>query len=147
VSGIIAAGIVPAALEMMDARITRAVEDFVGAGYPRDAEAVLLTGAPQGAVDERAVGAATLALLTAAPASTGKAVLVAVDDAGRVTLAKSASTPADPSVGVMDGLGLLAAEMRTDLAGLLADWCEVFRRAGDGTAADDLCRRRAARRR
>ena len=27
---------------MMDARITRAVEDFVGAGYPRDAEAVLL---------------------------------------------------------------------------------------------------------
>ena len=42
VSGIIAAGILPAALEMMDARITRAVEDFVGAGYPRDAEAVLL---------------------------------------------------------------------------------------------------------
>ena len=42
VSGIIAAGILPAALEMMDAHITRAVEDFVGAGYPRDAEAVLL---------------------------------------------------------------------------------------------------------
>lgn len=42
VSGIIAAGVVPAALEMMDAAITRAVEDFVGAGYPRDAEAVLL---------------------------------------------------------------------------------------------------------
>ena len=32
VSGIIAAGIVPAALEMMDAEITRAVEDYVGAG-------------------------------------------------------------------------------------------------------------------
>jgi glycolate oxidase subunit GlcD len=42
VSGIIAAGIIPAALEMMDAEITRAVEDFVGAGYPRDAAAVLL---------------------------------------------------------------------------------------------------------
>jgi glycolate oxidase len=42
VSGTIANGILPAALEMMDARITRAVEDFVGAGYPRDAEAVLL---------------------------------------------------------------------------------------------------------
>jgi glycolate oxidase len=27
---------------MMDGQITRAVEDFVGAGYPRDAEAVLL---------------------------------------------------------------------------------------------------------
>jgi glycolate oxidase len=42
VSGIIAAGIVPAALEMMDAEITRAVEEYVGAGYPRDAAAVLL---------------------------------------------------------------------------------------------------------
>jgi len=42
VSGIIGAGVIPAALEMMDAQITRAVEDFVGAGYPRDAEAVLL---------------------------------------------------------------------------------------------------------
>jgi len=42
VSGIIAAGILPAALEMMDAEITRAVEDYVGAGYPRDAAAVLL---------------------------------------------------------------------------------------------------------
>ena len=47
--------------------------------------------------------------------------LVGVDDAGRVTLAKSASTPADPSIGVMDGLGLLAAELGTDLADLLAD--------------------------
>src|SRR3954471_5797524 len=42
VSGIIAAGILPAALEMMDAQITAAVEDYVGAGYPRDAAAVLL---------------------------------------------------------------------------------------------------------
>ncbi len=51
VSAIIAAGIVPSALEMMDARITRAVEDFVHAGYPRDAEAVLLAeldGLPAG---------------------------------------------------------------------------------------------------
>ncbi len=42
VSGIIAAGIVPAALEVMDHRITVAVENYVGAGYPRDAAAVLL---------------------------------------------------------------------------------------------------------
>ena len=36
---------------MMDARITAAVEDFVGAGYPRDAGAVLLVevdGLPDG---------------------------------------------------------------------------------------------------
>jgi glycolate oxidase len=42
VSGIIAAGIVPAALEMMDARITEAVEAYVHAGFPTDAAAVLL---------------------------------------------------------------------------------------------------------
>src|SRR5438105_1482590 len=42
VTGIIAAGIVPAALEMMDARITRAVEEYVHAGFPVDADAVLL---------------------------------------------------------------------------------------------------------
>ena len=42
VSAVIAAGIVPAAMEMMDARATQAVEDFVGAGLPRDADAVLL---------------------------------------------------------------------------------------------------------
>ncbi len=45
--------------------------------------------------------------------------LVAVDDAGRVTIAKSASTPADPSIGAMDGLGLLAGELGLELAGLL----------------------------
>src|SRR5207248_686050 len=42
VSGIIAGGIVPAALEMMDAEITRAVEAYVHAGFPEDAAAVLL---------------------------------------------------------------------------------------------------------
>jgi len=42
VSQIIAAGMVPAALEVMDQRITVAVENYVNAGYPRDAGAVLL---------------------------------------------------------------------------------------------------------
>jgi glycolate oxidase len=42
VSAIIAAGIVPAALEMMDAPITRAVEAYVHAGFPVDAAAVLI---------------------------------------------------------------------------------------------------------
>jgi glycolate dehydrogenase FAD-linked subunit len=42
VTSVIAAGLLPAALEMMDARITRAVEDFAHAGYPLDAAAVLL---------------------------------------------------------------------------------------------------------
>jgi len=42
VSDIIADGIVPAALEVMDQKITEAVENFVHAGYPLDAAAVLL---------------------------------------------------------------------------------------------------------
>jgi len=42
VSAVIAAGIVPAALEMMDARITAAVEEFVHAGFPIGAAAVLI---------------------------------------------------------------------------------------------------------
>ena len=42
VGAIIAAGIVPAGLEMMDKLAIRAAEDFVHAGYPRDAEAILL---------------------------------------------------------------------------------------------------------
>jgi len=42
VSAIIAAGIVPTALEMMDAVATRAVEAAFAAGYPTDAGAVLL---------------------------------------------------------------------------------------------------------
>ena len=42
VSDIVAAGILPAAMEMMDQGITRAVEEFVHCGYPVDAGAVLL---------------------------------------------------------------------------------------------------------
>ena len=42
VSGIIAAGIVPAAIEMMDDLCIRAAEEAVHAGYPDDAGAVLL---------------------------------------------------------------------------------------------------------
>ncbi|MBL8519120.1 MAG: FAD-binding protein [Betaproteobacteria bacterium] len=42
VAAVIGAGIVPAGLEMMDKLATRAVEDFVHAGYDLDAEAILL---------------------------------------------------------------------------------------------------------
>ncbi len=42
VADIIGAGIVPAGLEMMDKKATAAVEQFVRAGYPLDAEAILL---------------------------------------------------------------------------------------------------------
>lgn len=42
VSAIIAEGIIPAALEMMDGPMMRAVEDYVSVGYPPDAGAVLI---------------------------------------------------------------------------------------------------------
>lgn len=42
VSGIIASGLIPAALEIMDQPMVRAIENFVHAGYPTDAGAVLL---------------------------------------------------------------------------------------------------------
>src|SRR6266576_6742480 len=42
VSAIIAAGLVPAAVEMMDQLTIQAVEDAFGCGYPRDAAAALL---------------------------------------------------------------------------------------------------------
>ena len=42
VGAIIAAGIIPAGLEMMDRLAIQAAEDFAQAGYPRDAAAILL---------------------------------------------------------------------------------------------------------
>ena len=42
VAAIISSGLVPAGLEMMDKLAIRAAEDFVRAGYPTDAEALLL---------------------------------------------------------------------------------------------------------
>jgi len=42
VSRIISAGIIPAGLELMDRLAIAAAEDFVHAGYPREAEAILL---------------------------------------------------------------------------------------------------------
>src|SRR5437899_3133308 len=64
VSAVIASGIVPAALEMMDRSCIQAVEDSVyAAGYPRDAAAVLLVeldGRSEAAVDEEARQAASL---------------------------------------------------------------------------------------
>ena len=42
VAGIIAAGIIPGGMEMMDKPAIQAAEDFVHAGYPREAEALLI---------------------------------------------------------------------------------------------------------
>jgi glycolate oxidase len=55
VAAVIAAGIIPAGLEMMDQPATRAVEQFVGAGYDVEAQAILLCeadGTPEEVEDE-----------------------------------------------------------------------------------------------
>lgn len=55
VAAIIAAGIIPAGLEMMDKPMTAAVEDFVRAGYDLDAAAILLCesdGTPEEVAEE-----------------------------------------------------------------------------------------------
>lgn len=69
VAAIIAAGIIPAGLEMMDKPATAAVEPFVKAGYDLEAEAILLCeadGTPEEVADEIA---RVTAVLTQAGAS------------------------------------------------------------------------------
>jgi N-methylhydantoinase A len=69
--------------------------------------------------------------------------LVAVDESGRVLVAKAASTPRDPSEGLLDGLGLLAAEAGTDLGGLLARTERIVH--GTTVATNALLERKGAR--
>src|SRR5690606_15608432 len=75
VAAVIAAGIIPAGLEMMDKPMTAAVEDFVHAGYDLDAAAILLCesdGTPEEVEEEigrmtavlRASGATAIAVST-----------------------------------------------------------------------------------
>ncbi|WP_432825538.1 hydantoinase/oxoprolinase family protein [Dactylosporangium sp. CA-092794] len=46
--------------------------------------------------------------------------LAAVDDQGRIAIAKSSSTPHDPAAGLLEGLTVLAGELGLDRAELLA---------------------------
>jgi N-methylhydantoinase A len=69
--------------------------------------------------------------------------LVAVDDSGRVALAKAASTPSDASLGVMEGLRLLAAALGKDLPSLLAETERIVH--GTTVATNALLERKGAR--
>ena len=86
VSAIIAAGIVPAALEMMDELCLEAVESWLGLGLPRDAACVLLVeidGPHHGVVEARE---RIEAILTDHRA---RSVRVAADEAERAALWKA----------------------------------------------------------
>ncbi|MDD5250658.1 MAG: FAD-linked oxidase C-terminal domain-containing protein [Rhodocyclaceae bacterium] len=69
VAAIIAAGIIPAGLEMMDREATAAVEDFVHAGYDLQAAAILLAESDGTPAEVAAEIAAMCALLEKAGAS------------------------------------------------------------------------------
>ncbi len=95
VSAIIAAGIVPAGLELMDQAATRAVEEFVHANYPLDAKAVLLVEA-DGTPEEVAAEMAEIRrVLTEAGATE---VRVSRDEAQRL-LFWSGRKAAFPAIG------------------------------------------------
>ncbi|MGZ8629126.1 MAG: FAD-binding oxidoreductase [Actinomycetota bacterium] len=85
VSDIIASGVVPAAVEMMDHGIVVAAENFAHAGYPTDAAAILLVevdGTPA------AVAAQARAVEAAARANRTRTIRIAADEAERALIWK-----------------------------------------------------------
>lgn len=86
VSGIIACGIVPAALEMMDRLIIEAVEAAYHVGFPLDAGAVLIVelDGPAAGLEEQ-----TRRVLAVCETHRARAVRVAADEAERAALWKS----------------------------------------------------------
>ena len=105
VGAIIAAGIIPAGLEMMDNPSIRAAEDFAGAGYPREAAAILLCEL-DGTAEEVAADAQRVQTVLA---SHGADVRVAKDpaDQERLWKGRKAAFPAmgrlSPDYYCMDG--------------------------------------------
>src|SRR3990172_9091664 len=69
--------------------------------------------------------------------------LAAADERGRAVIAKCASTPRDPAEGLLEGLRLLAAELGTDLRGLLARTASIVH--GTTVATNALLERKGAR--
>ena len=139
VGAIIAEGIVPAGLEMMDNAAIRAAEDFAAAGYPRDAAAILLCEL-DGTEEDAANDARRVEALLA---RRGATVTSAQDEADceRLWKGRKAAFPAmgrlAPDYYCMDGTiprGKLASVLR-DIAGLADEYglvvANVFH-AGDG---------------
>ena len=69
--------------------------------------------------------------------------LVAVDERGVATLEKFSSTPDDPSIGVLDGLDLLARRLGLERAALLAETERIVH--GTTVATNALLQRTGAR--
>jgi glycolate oxidase len=140
VADIIAAGIIPAGLEMMDKAATRAVEPFVKAGYDLNAEAILLAesdGTPEEVEEEIAAMRAVL------EKSGASEIRVSTGDAERLRFwaGRKAAFPAvgsiSPDYYCMDGTipRKRLAEMLTAIADMEKKYglrCVNVFHAGDG---------------
>jgi glycolate oxidase subunit GlcD len=148
VSAIIAAGIVPAALELMDQACIVAVESSIyAAGYPVDAGAVLLVELDGGPAAVAAESLAVEALLTAAGARTIRAASTP-DDRARLWQGRKKAFGAmgriAPDLVVQD-----AVVPRSSLPDVLEQIMDIGRRygltvanvfhAGDGNLHPNIC--------
>jgi glycolate oxidase len=97
VGAVIGAGIIPAGLEMMDRLAIQAAEDFVGAGYPRDAAALLLCEV-DGTAEEVDFHAARIEQMFRELGATS--IMVSTDESQRELLWKGRKS-AFPAVGRM----------------------------------------------
>ena len=140
VASIIAAGIIPAGLEMMDKKAIHAVEPYVNAGYDLEAEAILLCesdGTPEEVAEE-------IARMTAVLERSGASgVRVSASEAERLKFwaGRKAAFPAvgrmTPDYLCMDGTipRRRLAEMLTAINGLSEKYglrCANVFHAGDG---------------
>jgi len=140
VSAVIQAGVLPAGLEMMDRLAIQAAEDFVHAGYPLEAQALLLCELDGGADEIDALSCKVQAVLQAAGAQS----LVEANDAearARLWLGRKAAFPAvgriAPDYYCMDGT--IPRRHLAAVLGAIAERSEHYRlpvanvfHAGDG---------------
>lgn len=106
VSAIIAAGLIPAGLEMMDRLAIEAAEAFVHAGYPMGAEAILLCEL-DGVADEVVADAALVSRIAEAHDALSVASAEDPEDQARLWAGRKAAFPAvgrlSPDYYCMDG--------------------------------------------
>jgi glycolate oxidase len=147
VSAIIAAGIVPAALEMLDEAMVKAINAGIGAGYPENAGAVLLIelDGPRAEVEAQAEHAAAICREGGA-----LSVAVARDEVERALLWKGRKEAAG-AIGRLTASYLLqdAVVPRSKLPQIMREILEIGRRhgllianvfhAGDGNLHPIIC--------
>ncbi|WP_404419625.1 glycolate oxidase subunit GlcD [Marinospirillum sp.] len=128
VGDIISAGIIPGGLEMMDNLAIRAAEDFIHAGYPVDAEAILLCELDGVEADVNAECARVKAVLEKSGAT---AISQAKDDAER-KLFWAGRKNAFPAVGRMspDYYCMDGTIPRRELPGVLQGIAELSKEYG-----------------